>query len=114
MGGYSIGVFDPEKNNRKNVSQLYNDHRINFYAPADYSARGKLSIYIKHIIDEISSREVMKKDQMAFRKSAIMFEAYQSMKSLKESMPLSGTGKLKKNINTYIEEIKKNIDGNID
>lgn len=113
-GGYAIGVFDPEKNNRKNVYQLYNDHRINFYAPADYSARGKLYTYIKHIIDEISSKETMKKDQSAFRESAILFEAYQSMKSLRDSIPTKSTNKHRKNLEAYIAEIKESIDGNID
>lgn len=34
-GGYSIGVYDPEKDNRDRVYQLYTDGRISFYAPAD-------------------------------------------------------------------------------
>ena len=41
-GGYSIGVFDPEKNKREKVYQLFNDGRINFYAPADYSEDSEL------------------------------------------------------------------------
>ena len=44
-GGYSIGVFDPEKNKREKVYQLFNDGRINFYAPADYSEDSELFKY---------------------------------------------------------------------
>lgn len=62
-GGYSIGVFDPEKDQRKNVYQLFNDDRINFYAPANYSAKSRLSAYVKQIIDEIASREKIKQEQ---------------------------------------------------
>ena len=41
-GGYSVGVYDPEKNNRAKVYKLYNDNRLNFYAPADYTERSNL------------------------------------------------------------------------
>lgn len=44
-GGYSIGVFDPQKDNRGKVYQLFSDGRINFYAPADYSANSEISKY---------------------------------------------------------------------
>lgn len=69
-GGYSIGVFDPEKNARKRVYQLFSDDRINYYAPADYSARGDLSRYLKQIIDEIVAKEKIKAEQNILRINA--------------------------------------------
>ena len=65
-GGYSIGVFDPEKDQRKNVYQLFNDGRINFYTPADYSQRSTLFGYIKNIIDTVAANEKMKTEQKIF------------------------------------------------
>ena len=62
-GGYSIGVYDPEKDNRDRVYQLYTDGRISFYAPADYRARSDISRFMKQIIDEIASREAMKTER---------------------------------------------------
>lgn len=53
-GGYSVGVYDPEKNNRAKVYKLYNDDRLNFYAPADYTERSNLYRYMQQIIDEVA------------------------------------------------------------
>ena len=59
-GGYSIGIFDLKKNDRDKVYQLYNDGRINFYAPAIYTARDPIYDYIKETLDDIASIEAMK------------------------------------------------------
>ena len=56
-GGYSIGVFDPVSKNKKKVYQLFNDERINYYAPARYSKDAPIAIYIRQIIDEVAMRE---------------------------------------------------------
>ena len=56
-GGYSIGVFDPVSKNKKKVYQLFNDERINFYAPARYSKDSPIADYIRQIIDEVAMRE---------------------------------------------------------
>lgn len=56
-GGYSIGVFDPASNDKKRVYQLFNDDRLSFYAPANYTAQSKLTRYMRLIIDEISVKE---------------------------------------------------------
>ena len=61
-GGYSIGVYNAEKNDTARVNQLFKDGRISFYAPADYSPESELSNYMKHIIDEITAREAIKKE----------------------------------------------------
>jgi len=62
-GGYSIGVYDPEKNEPKKVHQLYEDGRINFYAPADYSEGSAVEQQMKLIIDEITVREKIKEER---------------------------------------------------
>ncbi len=64
-GGYSIGVFDPEKNDKRKVHQLYIDGRIDFYAPADYSADSDIMRYMHHIIDTVAAKETMKAEQNA-------------------------------------------------
>lgn len=66
-GGYSIGVYDPEKGNREKVRRLFDDGRLNYYAPADYSSGTGLFAYMKQIIDEISAREKMKTEQMVLK-----------------------------------------------
>ena len=67
-GGYSIGVYDAEKNDTARVNQLFRDGRISFYAPADYSHESELTKYMKHIIDEITAREAIKKETNKLKK----------------------------------------------
>lgn len=69
-GGIAIGVFDPERDDRKRVHQLIRDGRINFYAPADYTADSDISRFMEQIIDEISARETMKREQRALKSAA--------------------------------------------
>ena len=72
-GGYSIGVFDPVSKNKKKVYQLFNDERINFYAPARYSKDSPIATYIRQIIDEVAMREVHKASEHQLKAPA---EAY--------------------------------------
>ena len=72
-GGYTIGVFDPVKDNREKVYKLLNDGRLTFYAPADYTARSAMSKYLKEIIDTIAQNEKIKAEQEILRQPAIDF-----------------------------------------
>lgn len=116
-GGYSIGVFDPEKDQRKNVYQLFNDDRINFYAPANYSAKSRLSAYVKQIIDEIASREKIKQEQRILGLNASAYKFYtetskvlDTMETLDVSMP----SKEKKKLRAQLDEMRTLFEGNID
>lgn len=113
-GGYAIGVFDPEKNNRKNVYQLFNDKRVNFYAPADYSSRSKIYMYMKHIVDEIACKETMKMDQKALQTSASWFKSYMAMQSIRNTTSAGVTTKNKKDMDNFLTYLKDHIEGNID
>lgn len=113
-GGYSIGVFDPQKNTRKKVYQLYSDGRINFYAPADYSARSDISRYMKQIIDEVSIREQLKAEQRILRINADAFKTYSEMNNLIDMVGSSVPAKELQKLRTGIEEIKSHIEDNID
>lgn len=97
-GGRSIGVFDPEKNCRKKVYQLYGDGRIDLYAPADYTQGGALERYLQKIIDETAAREAIKEEQQMLRQSADAYRTYALLREI--------TGSL--------EDIKAHIPGNID
>lgn len=81
-GGYSIGVFDPEKNKREKVYQLLNDGRINFYAPADYSEDSELFKYIKLVIDQVSIDERIKAEQRPLKNQASVYGFYKNMQSM--------------------------------
>ena len=116
-GGYSIGVFDPEKNQRKNVYQLFNDARINYYAPADYSARSSLTAYVKQIIDEIVSREKIKQEQRVLGLNASAYKFYtetSKMFDTMETLDVSMPSKEKKKLKAQLEELRTLVEGDID
>lgn len=113
-GGYSIGVFDPQKDARKKVYQLYSDGRISFYAPADYSARSPISLYMKQIIDEIAARERIKTEQMILEINADAYKAYSTLSQLLDKVDSSAPAKDVKKFRSGLEELKTIIDGNID
>lgn len=113
-GGYSIGVFDPEKDTRKKIYQLYGDGRINFYAPADYSARSDISRYMKQIIDEIAAREHIKTEQQILRINADAFKLYSTMNAMIDMAGDSVSPKERKKLLAALDEMKSHIAGNID
>ena len=81
-GGYSIGVFDPETKNKKKVYQLFNDGRLNFYAPANYTESSPLTKYMRQIIDEIAARERQKAEMRLLEGPAEAFKRKQTMQKL--------------------------------
>lgn len=72
-GGYTIGVFDPVKDNREKVYKLLVDGRLTFYAPADYTARSAMTKYLKEIIDNVALNEKIKSEQKALEQPAVDF-----------------------------------------
>ena len=78
-GGYSIGVFDPVSKNKKKVYQLFNDERIDFYAPARYSKDSPIAMYIRQIIDEVAMKETHKATELQLKAPA---EAYRRRMSI--------------------------------
>lgn len=56
-GGYSIGVYDPDKNDRSKVFKMLNDSRIKYFVPADYREESALDRLVKEIIDRTEDNE---------------------------------------------------------
>lgn len=113
-GGFSIGVFDPEKNARKKVYQLYSDGRIDFYAPADYSPKSDISRYMRQIIDTIAAREIIKTEQQGLRVNAEAYRVYTQTTQLFEMIETSIQPKEVKKLRSSLDEMKNHIEGNID
>ena len=106
-GGYSIGVFDPVKNNRSKVYQLYSDGRINLYAPADYSEGSDISRLMEKIIDEIAAREAIKEEQQNLSNSAQIYRRYCAMSSILPTLPPEDAQKL----HATLEEMQAQLSG---
>ena len=109
-GGYSIGVFDPEKDNRRKVYQLYNDGRINFYAPADYTEGKDLARYVMEIIDAIAAQEKMKAEQQSLKRDADWYQLYRMIENQEGYLPESAKPRLEKLRNSLKEYINGKIE----
>ena len=56
-GGHSIGVYDPEKQNKDKVRRLVKENRIKYFAEADYSEGAALDQLVKQIIKRTVENE---------------------------------------------------------
>lgn len=56
-GGHSIGVYDPDKQNKKKVQTLMRQNRIKYYAPADYSEGSIMEELLHDIVIKTSVYE---------------------------------------------------------
>ena len=104
-GGYSIGVYDPVTNNKKKVYQLFGDGRLNFYAPADYSENSPIFNYMKNVIDEISAKEELKREQKVLSKSAEQFKKKTTLEKILNSSCECLNDEEKRIIKNIIENI---------
>lgn len=64
-GGHSIGVYNPDTEDKSKVYKMMRDHRIKFFAPADYSANKELDRLLKAIILKTAENE--KLEDMYYR-----------------------------------------------
>lgn len=56
-GGHSIGVYDPQTGDKSKVYRMMNNHRIRYYAPADYQEGSPLDTLVKDIILQTATYE---------------------------------------------------------
>ncbi|MBP3546798.1 MAG: haloacid dehalogenase-like hydrolase [Alphaproteobacteria bacterium] len=56
LGGYCISVFQPyNKKAKSRAERLFEEGRVNIFAPADYSAGKKIDRYVKNVVNKIAS-----------------------------------------------------------
>ena len=58
--GHSIGVFNPETQDKRKVYRMMEDKRIKYYTPAKYTEGSELDKLVKTIIDTTASNEKLK------------------------------------------------------
>lgn len=56
-GGSAIGVYDPGEQQKGKVYKMLSEHRIRFFAPADYSEDTRIDRLIKAMIDKTAAAE---------------------------------------------------------
>ena len=61
LGGYSIGVYNPDTGDKQRVYQMIRDNRIKYFVPADYSEGTELDSLMKTIIDRTAINEQLER-----------------------------------------------------
>lgn len=112
-GGYSIGVYDPKKNDRSKVYQLFHDKRLSFYAPADYSTNSEIMKYMKQIIDEVAVKETIKKEQKILKQPAETYGMMVNIEKLGQIYPGKMSIKEKRELDKMTSYLEEMIPGNV-
>ena len=58
-GGYSIGVYDPQTQNKDKVKKMIRDDRIRYFTPADYTEGSELDTLVRNIIRRTAANEIL-------------------------------------------------------
>lgn len=82
-GGYSIGVYNPENNDKNKVYKMIRDNRIKMFAPADYTTGSELDLIVKKIIEKTASNEELESISSAKRNEVENSDYNQDMDSMK-------------------------------
>lgn len=66
-GGFAIGVYDPLLQSRRRMCDLFLDNRVDFFAPADYSAGMPLERIVMKAVDLAAARAALLEETQALR-----------------------------------------------
>lgn len=69
-GGHSIGVYNPEFNDKEKVYQMLRERRIKYFAPADYTEGSPIETLVHSIIDKTAAYEVLENWHVKNQKDA--------------------------------------------
>jgi 2-hydroxy-3-keto-5-methylthiopentenyl-1-phosphate phosphatase len=105
-GGYSIGVYDPKSKNKKKVLGLFNDDRLNFFAPAKYTENSQIFGYMKRVIEEIGAREKQRAEQAKLREQSEEYRKSETIKKVLKENNLSLTGDEKVLLEHMIDKLE--------
>ena len=108
--GHSIGVYNPETNDKRKVYKMMGDKRIKYFAPADYTENSDLDKLVKAIIDQTASNEKLmsfhyknKKEQVS---QNINIEGLENKEKEKLILDLENSNSFKQT-HSIISELKK-------
>ncbi len=106
-GGYSIGVYNPETEEKTKVYQLIRDKRIDYFVPADYREGEILDKLICSIIEKTAKNEMIEKYRISCEKETKDAEQFESMETIIKrelSIDLIGSSSFKET-HTIISEL---------
>ncbi len=64
LGGHSIGVYNPETNDKTKVYKMIRDNRIKYFAAADYNEDTEIDLLVKAIIDRTAINEKLEAEHV--------------------------------------------------
>ena len=111
-GGYSIGVYNPETDKRARVYKLFEDGRLNFFAPADYSTTGVLFKTVRGILESISAKENLKAKKRELKALSSPYKLYKDVERVFSDK--ADGKKLPKREQELLAFLKSQVEGNID
>ncbi len=69
-GGHSIGVFNPDSDDKTKVYKMIRENRIKYFVPADYRESSELDILLKNIVDKTVAYEKLEEQHTVNRLEA--------------------------------------------
>ena len=111
-GGYSIGVYNPETDKRARVYKLFEDGRLNFFAPADYSTAGDLFETVKEILECISTKENLKAKKRELKALSTPYKLYKDVEKILGNK--AGGKRIPKREQELLASLKDQVEGNTD
>lgn len=68
MGGSSIAVYEPGNKKKEEIARtLFNQNRVDFFSPADYSAGSELESMVKAILSKIKADDTLHRHRRRLR-----------------------------------------------
>lgn len=108
-GGHSIGVYNPETNDKSKVYRMIKDHRIKFFEAADYSNGSGIDKLVKQIIQKTAENEAL--ENIYYEREKEAFEYYKSQtdeeKEKNDLIDALDDSKDFKTTHSIIKELKK-------
>lgn len=86
--GHSIGVFNPETQDKRKVYRMMEDKRIKYYTPANYKEGSELDKLVKNIIDTTASNEKLMSIHYRNKQEQIEHNGKTDYKEMKEKEKL--------------------------
>lgn len=108
--GHSIGVYNPETQDKRKVYRMMEDKRIKYYTPADYTEGSDLDMLVKNIIDTTASNEKLMSIHYRNKQEQISYNGKANYKEDKEKekliMDLENSNSFKQT-HSIISKLKK-------
>ena len=109
-GGFAIGVYDPAADQRRTVYDLFEDRRIDFFAPADYRPGKPLYRMVSKIIDLAAARAALMQETEALRRTVAPYARYNAAACALRELEGAEQAEVSRLLDAYRSGVQGNID----